>query len=275
MFHKIGLALGGGGARGLCHIRFLQVLEKLNITPNILSGTSIGAIIAAFWASGTTTDEMLDLVEKLNFSKLTKLFDFSIFGGSGLIKGKAVVEFLEEHLKVKTFEELTIPLKIVATDFWNRQEIVFEKGNLVSAIRASISIPGLFNPEERNDLVLIDGGATNPLPYDIICKESDFIIAIDVSGERKHDSKIKKPTIFESIMDTFLIMERSIVQNKIKHVKPHLYIKPVLENFELLDFHKHEEILQSVDEDVLLFEKQLAELMDKKRLSVFIKKILR
>jgi NTE family protein len=275
MAKKIGLALGGGGARGLCHIRFLQVMEKLNITPVIISGTSIGAIIGAFWAGGTSAEELLKLIENINFAKLTKLFDFSIFGGSGLIKGKAVVEFFEQNLKIKTFEELKIPLKIVATDFWNRKEVIIEKGDIVTAIRASSSIPGLFNPEERNGIILTDGGATNPLPYDLLCAECDAIIAIDVSGERSKNDKTKKPQMFESILDTFLIMERSIVENKMKNSKPDLYIKPKLENFELLDFHKHEEILKSVDKDVKTFETQLQELMERKQMSAFLKKIIR
>jgi NTE family protein len=274
MGKKIGLALGGGGARGLCHIRFIKVLEELKITPCVLSGTSIGSIIGAFWAAGTSADELLEIVEKVNFAKLTKLFDFSIFGGSGLIKGKAVVEFLEENLKVKTFEELAIPLKIVANGFWNRKEVVLEKGNLISAIRASISIPGLFNPEERDGIVLTDGGASNPLPYDIIYKDCEAVIAIDVGGERVTKDSTKKPAIFEAIMDTFQIMETSIVSNKMQHKKPHLYVKPALKNIELLEFHKHEEILASVDEDIIVFKKQIKDLMSSNQISDFFKKII-
>ena len=261
---KIGVALGGGGARGLCHIRFLEVLDRYHIKPAIISGTSIGSIIGAFWADGMPAKEMNDLLKNLDFKSITRLLDFTIFGFNGLIKGKGVEDFLNKNIAAKSFSDLAIPLKIIATDFWNRRECILDKGDIINAIRASISVPGLFNPVLFEDRILIDGGSTNPLPYDIIFNDCDVVIAIDVTGEKTPTKKRKRPTLFENIINTFQIMESSIVENKMKSCKPHLYIKPALRNIELLDFHKHEEILQSVDEDVEKFEKKINSLLNEK-----------
>ena len=248
--NKIGLALGGGGARGLCHIEFLKVFDRLNIKPTIISGTSIGSIIGAFYASGISGEEIASLAKNLNFLEISKLLDFSFFHMSGLIKGDGVMNFLKENIKVNTFSELEIPLKIIATDFWHRKEIVLETGELIPAIRASISIPGLFNPVKMGNKILTDGGAANPLPYDVIQDNCDFVIAIDVNGEKSPEKEKKNPTIFESVMNTFQIMEACIVEHKMKINKPHLYIKPTLNNIELLDFQKHKKIMSSVQYEV-------------------------
>jgi len=261
----IGLALGGGGARGLCHIAFIQALEALGLKASVVSGTSIGAIVGGYYAAGVTSGGMHALVEKINFKNISKMVDFSIFRSPAVLKGKHIEAFLDDTIPADTFEELNIPLKVVATDFWRRTEFVFESGELIPAIRASMSVPAVFEPVKMGSRILVDGGVMNPVPYDLIRDRCDVLIAIDVSGTRTPHSHDMVPTMFESVISTFEIMQESILENKLEVSKPDLLVKPELKNFRLLDFHRAEEILASVRRDVAQFKHHVEKTMEKKK----------
>ena len=269
---KIGLALGGGGARGLCHIAFCRALDEMGLKPAIVSGTSIGSIVGAFYAGGLSGAEMAELAEQIGILEYTKMIDFSILRRGGLVKGKNVMAFLERHLPVKTFEALSIPMKVVATDFWHRKQIVIESGDLLPAIRASISIPGLFEPVKIGSIVMTDGGAVNPLPMSIIREACDILIAIDVSGTNVPPKNKPVPSIFESILTTFQIMETAFVENELRVYRPEIYIKPKLENVQILDFHRYSEIMNSVGADVERLKRELDRWLEKDSESVPVKK---
>lgn len=268
---SIGLALGGGGARGFCHIAFLKVLDELGLKPKIISGTSIGAIIGSFYAAGMSAKAMEDMLAGIGFMELTKMMDLNIFKDSALLKGEGVEDFIEEKLPVNTFEACEIPLKIVATDFWRREQVVFESGDLIEAIRASMSLPLVFEPVKYENRILIDGGAVNPVPYDVIQKQCDICIAIDVSGKREPKKKHSVPNMFDNVLSTFEIMQDSILdcKNLINH--PHIYVKPGLVNVGVLDFFKFKQIMSSVDQDVADFRTALekAALTRRKRFFIF------
>jgi len=298
---KIGLTLGGGGARGICHIEFLKVLDDMNLKPSIISGTSIGAIIGAFYASGLSGKEIIDILDTLDistkkteketslsnkevnklekfvddkitdikeyykkFENIHKMIDISFFKNTSFIYGKGVEKFFEENLPVKTFEELEIPLRIVATDYWEQKQVIFDSGALIPAIRASMSIPAVFEPVIIDDMVLIDGGITNNLPYDIIQDECDITIAIDVSGNLSIPQKLKAPNLFDNIMNSFEILQDSIIKYQMKIKTPDIYIKPTLKDVGILDFHKAYDVLGSVKDDVLQLRKELEEKMQRK-----------
>jgi NTE family protein len=254
---KFGLCLGGGGARGISHIAFLKVLDELNIKPCMISGSSMGAIIGAFYGAGMSGQDIEDLLHEIGLKELQKMLDFAILSRSSLIKGKGIERFLSDRLPVSLFSELKIPLKIVATDFWRESMVVFEKGEIVPAIRASISIPALFDPVVIKQSVLIDGGVFNNLPYDIIHDECKFVIAIDVSGSRSIPAKLKKPNWFDSIYSTLNIMQQAILEYQMKIKRPDIYVKPALKDFGLLEFDKSYKILASVESDTEKFRKEL------------------
>ncbi|MDY0133226.1 MAG: patatin-like phospholipase family protein [Desulforegulaceae bacterium] len=258
---KLGISLGGGGAKGVSHLAFLKVLDELELTPSIISGTSIGAVAGAFYASGMSGEEIHEKIKGLKFLGLFKFMDLFKFKQSGIFSGDGVEKYLEENLKVKYFEDLQIPLKIVAADFWERKQIVFSKGPLIPALRASISMPGVFSPVKIGKRILIDGSVVNPLPFDIIREECDFVAAIDVSGEKTPKSDNNFAGVIGTLLNTFQIMQTSITAEKIRRNPPEIYIKPRLENFRVLDFDKSEEILLSVSEDVLEFQEKLIEKM--------------
>lgn len=252
---RIGLALGSGGARGLAHILMFEVFEELGVKPSIISGTSIGAIMGASYASGTSTKEMKEVVNDLIFHKnskfwevhkksdLTKMFNFIDFGlkPGGIIKGEKFLNLLKEKIRVSTFEKLKIPLKIVATNYWDHSEVILEKGNLHKAVIASFSLPGLFPPVSCNDKLLIDGGMSNPLPYDIIENHCDLIVAIDVSAKK---DKIENgpPPSYEVLFSAFQIMQNSIVSEKLKRVKPNILINTDIKGIRIHEFMKSDSI---------------------------------
>ena len=259
---RIGVALGAGGAKGLSHIAFLQALDELGVRPAVIAGTSIGAVIGGFYAAGVSGDRLAQLVKDVGFRDLYKIFlDFSILSQSAIFTGKAVEDFLSRQIPARTFAELQIPLKVVATNFWDRRPQVFESGNLITAIRASMAMPAIFEPVVLNDTVLVDGGAVNPLPYDLVRAECDLTIAIDVSGEKTYAPGGPVPNMVENILSTFQIMQASIVAAKKELSPPDIYVKPALTNIRVLDFYRYKEILGGVQDEVQRFKDTLGKLL--------------
>ena len=174
---KVGLALGGGTALGFSHIGVLESLEKNKIKIDYLSGTSMGAVVAALYASGMSIRDMKEITMTTRWENLV---DFKL-PDRGILSGDKIETFLRVLLKNKKFKDLNIPLAIVATDIYNGEKIIFKKGDVASAVRASISLPNIFVPFEYNNRVLIDGGIVDPIPVDI-AKDmgADIVIATDV-----------------------------------------------------------------------------------------------
>jgi len=176
----VGLALGSGAARGLAHIGVIRVLEREGIAIDIVSGSSMGSLIAAAWAVGKSADEMEEIAKQVRGRRaFLKLLD-PMFPGAGFIRGIKVQNFLHTIVDDLTFADTLMPLKIVASDLNTMEEIVFEQGKLIDAIRASISIPGVFRPVSSNGHTLIDGGITDPVPVDILARAGvSKIIAVN------------------------------------------------------------------------------------------------
>lgn len=254
---KIGLALGSGGARGLAHILMFEVFDELGIMPSIISGSSIGAIMGASFASGTPVQEIKEVVDDLIFHKnskfweihkrsdYTKMLNFIDFGlkPGGIIKGEKFLKVLREEIKVNAFEKLKIPLRIVATNYWDHNEVILEKGDLHKAVIASFSLPGLFPPVKIDEKLLIDGGMSNPLPYDIIEDKCDFTIAIDVSA-KKDKFENGTPASYEILFSTFQIMQNSIVTEKLKRTKPDILINTGIQGIRIHEFLKAKSIFE-------------------------------
>ena len=252
---KVGLALGGGGARGLAHIPMLEVLDELELRPHRIAGTSIGAVMGVLYAAGMTGQHIRALVDRLTVSDdefwLGSLFQEDVgrwwdflelrLGGGGLVDTDAFVGFLEETIGLTGFDQLQIPLRVVATDLWQREQVVFRKGALRPALQASIAIPGLFTPVEHRGRVLVDGGLVNPVPYDLLFDDCDFVIAIDVSGVRGPVSE-DGPGYFETLFSTMQVMQTSIVNAKMKQRPPDVYIRPEIEDIRVLEFNRVNEI---------------------------------
>jgi predicted acylesterase/phospholipase RssA len=177
---KIGYALGGGSARGLAHIGVLKVLETNGIRPDVIVGTSIGAIIGALYAGGHVAGEIEQIVLALDWKKMVALADISIPAG-GFVQGKKVVALLESIIGHLSFFQLKIPFACASTDVLTGEEIILHDGSLVDAVRASISLPGVFRPVKSQGRYLVDGGLLNEVPVSV-CRRlgADYVIGVNV-----------------------------------------------------------------------------------------------
>ena len=187
---KIALALGGGSARGLAHLGVLKVLEKHNIPIHIIAGTSIGAIVGSLYAKEKDTNKLEELAVITNNRRVISLLDFSF--QSGLISGKKIMNYLKEELQGETFKDLKIPLIIVSTNLKTGEPVYFHKGNLLTAIRASISIPLVFSPVIYNKQILVDGQLSEPVPVSAALSQgADIVIAVNLDSEERMSKDIK------------------------------------------------------------------------------------
>lgn len=188
---KVGLALSGGAARGLSHIGVLEVIEGLGIKPDAIAGTSMGAIVGAFYCSGITLEEIKSYVKSMNWKSFL-LFSDIVLSRTGIINGKKVEEVLEKFLGKKTFSSCRIPFCCVAVDLVKREKVILSEGKLIDAVRASISIPGFFSTVCMGDRILVDGGLIEPLPTEAIrTMNINFTIASSVKFEKDRDKYIK------------------------------------------------------------------------------------
>ena len=165
-YPKIGLALGSGGAKGLAHIGVIKSLEKHNIPIDYIAASSIGSIMGGHYACFKDIKKLEDEVFHFDRRKGVGLFDFTVKGG--IVKGKKTEKYISELLENATFQDLKIPLSIVATDFNSAESVIFSKGNLTKAIRASIAVPAIYQPIFYMDKLLADGGLSNPVPVNIV-----------------------------------------------------------------------------------------------------------
>ncbi len=214
---KVGLALSSGAARGAAHVGVLEVLEEEGIPIDMIAGTSAGALIGALYARCRSAAEVGKIVANLASKRFTIFTDLTI-PKTGLIRGKRLKDQLKSIIGDITFEDLGIPFACVATDIGNGGEVVIKHGSVVDAVRASISIPGMFSLVKWNGRYLVDGGLVNPVPVRLL-KEmgADFVIAVNVVPDMrhrvyhpdkehsKHIDETKEPNIFNVLMRTIHI----------------------------------------------------------------------
>ena len=184
-----GLALGGGSARGLAHVGVILALEAYDIPIDIIAGTSIGAVIGSLYASGATVKELEEVALSIKKSKTLFMID-PTFPRSGLISGDRIEKMLNKFaLKDKTFDDLNIPFAAVATEIENGAEVIISQGKLIDAVRASISIPGIFTPVKYQDYYLVDGGLVNPVPANVAqMMGADIVIAVSLAKINPYNS---------------------------------------------------------------------------------------
>ncbi|HEY0720598.1 MAG TPA: patatin-like phospholipase RssA [Gammaproteobacteria bacterium] len=176
---RIGLVLGSGSARGWAHIGVIRALEEHGIRPDVVAGSSIGALVGASYASGHL-DTLETWVRTMTFWDVVKLLDIRLSGG--LIEGESLMESMREQFAGHTIESLPIPFAAVATDLNSGREVWLQKGELRSAIRASIALPGLFSPTQIDHQWLVDGGIVNPVPVSVArAMGAEFIIAVNLN----------------------------------------------------------------------------------------------
>ncbi|TPI43788.1 patatin-like phospholipase family protein [Mesorhizobium sp. B3-1-6] len=254
MSPTFGVAFGGGGARGLAHIHIIEALDDLGIKPVAIAGSSIGAIMGAGMASGMKGAEIHDYARSILGSRAEVAARMwrsrpgtiaeAMQGGIRVSQfniERILKAFLPEAIP-QTFEALKVPLKVTATDYFGHSLAVFAEGDLHSALAASAAIPAVFRPVTREGRVLIDGGIYNPVPFDLIEKDADIIIAVDVVGapseaERRH------PTTVDLMYGATQLMMQSIIANKLRQHPPDILIRPNVSKYRVLEFLKIETLM--------------------------------
>jgi predicted acylesterase/phospholipase RssA len=178
--NKLGYALGGGAARGLFQIGVLSVLEEQGITPDIIAGTSMGSIIGAMYASGLKAKDLKQIAYGIDWRQVMRLTDIVALPRSGIIHGKRIMALLRSVLGDISFSQLQCKYAAVAADLYSGQQVILAEGSLIEAIRASISIPGIFKPVYYRGRYLVDGGLVNVVPVSV-CRDlgADFVIAVN------------------------------------------------------------------------------------------------
>lgn len=213
----VGLALGVGVAYGFCHIGVLRVIEEEGIPVDVIAGSSMGSIIASLWAAGHSSAEILDITREFREPKyIWSLLDFT-FPLLGLIKGDKLYRFLKRHFGSATFQDVRVPLKVVASDVKRKETRVLDKGPLVDALMASCAMPGVFTPFKFKDDMLCDGGVINPLPTEPLIEMGvKKIIAVNVTPSR------------EDILTQYEKIREGVVPGGEKSLLPRLRIKDYL-----------------------------------------------
>lgn len=268
---SVGLALGSGGASGLAHIAMLQVFDELGIQPDRISGTSIGAVIGMLYAGGLDADAIRDVFSDFDGSgldvlralavkdtdlSLADVWDMDMNNG-GLLNADGFIDFLADKVGVTDFDELRIPLDVVATDFWSGETVVLSEGNLLQAVKAGIAVPGLFSPVRINDQLLIDGGTSNPLPYNLLTGRYDLVVAIDVTGTRPPDEA--DVNWINMLFKTFEVMQQSLINAHMRESEPDIYIRLDIVDVRLLEFNRLSYILKQAESAAKDLKQQLVE----------------
>jgi len=178
---KIGLALGGGAARGLAHIGVLKVLEEARIMAHFVAGTSVGSLIGSLYCAGVGWERIKEVAQEIDWRDLVS----PTWPGLGLVKSTKLEKTLNRIVGEKTFEQLSIPFRAVAVDIESGDEVVLDSGPVAKAVRASCSIPGIFEPTELHGRLLVDGGLVNNLPVDVVkAMGAEVVIGVDLSADR-------------------------------------------------------------------------------------------
>ncbi|RLQ87276.1 patatin-like phospholipase family protein [Notoacmeibacter ruber] len=251
---RIGLALGGGGARGLAHIHVLEELDALGIRPAAIAGSSIGALIGAGYAAGMSGKEVrqyavgafskkVDTLRRVLQMRPGRLGD-SATGSFHL--GQFNIEtilaaFLPEKLHGR-FEDLEIPLLVTATDYYGHKCQLLEEGDLLSALAASAAVPALFAPVRRSGTLYVDGGICSPVPFDVFGDRVDMIIAVDVVGTPR--SGLKSPSSIDLLFGATQLMMQSITAGKLERQRPDIMLRPAIDRFRVLDFARIDQVLE-------------------------------
>ncbi|MYZ49907.1 patatin-like phospholipase family protein [Propylenella binzhouense] len=252
---SVGLALGGGGARGIAHILVCEVLDELGVEPALVVGTSIGAIVGAGYSAGMSGRDMRERACEFFGRRrevLSRLWRARPIGFADMLRGRQLSPQFDPELILEmfvpgieclpeTFEDLRFPLRVVACDFYGWTESVTGSGPLRPAIAASIAIPAIFRPVFLGGRVQIDGGACNPLPFDLL-DGVDLSIACDVAGGPSGDPE-RLPGVIETVVGAAQISMQSIIAEKLKSHQPDILVRPETNGVFVLDFLKSEAIL--------------------------------
>lgn len=270
---KFGLALGSGSARGLAHVGVILALESYNIPIDIITGTSIGSVIGGLYASGATIRQLEEVAISIKNSKTLFMID-PVFPHSGLISGDRIEKMLNQFaLKNKTFDDLKIPFAAVATDVESGAEVILNQGKVIDAVRASISIPGIFTPVKYQDYYLVDGGVVDPVPVDVVQKMgADIIIAVNLAKMTSYTTVLiidKETGILEEV-EKSSILQQKIAQVKSTFEGPNIF-EVIVQSIDIMEAKITDQCLEGADVVIVPFGIKEINLFDFNEAEILIK----
>lgn len=255
---RIGLALGGGAARGFAHVGVIQVLEEAGIKPSLVTGTSAGSLVAAIYASGkngTQLQQVADTMEEAAIADWT----LPIFS-RGMLRGEALSRYVNAQVRSKLIEEMPIPLGIVATDLNSGNYVLFQKGDTGTAVRASSAVPAVFQPVKISGREYVDGGLVSPVPVRAAKRMgAEIVIAVDISSPP--EGNLASSTL-DILLQTFSIMGKSI--NTFELREADVVVRPALSGVSSSDFGARKRSVEAGRQAMLQALPQLRALIDAK-----------
>ena len=266
---KIGLALGGGAARGIAHIGVLEVLERENIPIDVIAGTSAGALVGALYAQGKKSTEIKEIAQKLDWKKRLRLIDLAL-PRMGFIGGRRLKELVNSITGDIDFKDLKIPLSCVATDIVTGEEIVINEGSVLEAVRASVSLPVIFAAVKRENRYLVDGGLVNQVPVSVARQMgADIVIAVNVLPhleqraaklhKKEKSGKEKKPSLFDIITQTINISSSRLLESSLSGAD--VIIEPVVPGGSGSDFSRFADYIRCGQEEATMALPQIQKLL--------------
>ena len=265
---RIGVALGGGSARGLTHIPFIEAMDELGLKPSTIAGTSIGALIGSGWANGMTGRELREHAMNVLGTMRTiagRIWGHQIGNLSGIVRngfnlqldaGRVVDAFLPDPFPDR-FEDLAIPFYVVATDFQSWHQVVFNSGELRPTIAGSIAIPSFFRPVHYANHILVDGGVVNPLPLDQASADCDILVGIDVNGDPSDKISKVDYRALDIWFGSAQIMMHSLTAHMMAAYPPDVYARPHVSSFGAMEFWRVKEIIEAADKEKDNFKRHL------------------
>lgn len=266
---RIGIALGGGSARGLTHIPYIEAMDELGLKPSVIAGTSIGALLGAGWANGMTGAELRShAYDVLGTMRIIagRIWGSQFSNLGALLQGGFSVQLDAAHIVDNflpdpfpdDFAALRVPFYVVATDFQTWHQAVFNAGPLRPAIAGSIAIPTLFKPVQFAHHLLVDGGVVNPLPLDQAAADCDILVGIDVNGDpsRRINQVSYKP--LDVWFGAAQIMMHALTAHMMAAYPPDVYMRPHVDAFGTLEYWRVREIVEYASQDKDNFKRQLS-----------------
>ncbi len=274
----IGLALGGGGARGLAHVGLLKVLERERIPVAFIAGTSMGGLVGSLFAAGIPLDDVSKEIGRLSkVSEQLRLVDFGLGAGGLSVRGRRVYNFMADLLGDQlTFADLQIPFAVASVDLESGRDIVIQGGLVIDAVRATISVPGVFTPVELGDYRLVDGGVLNNVPVDVArTLGGEPVVAVDVlpsfagnwPGQPPSEMGLRfgfVPGGLHDVYSTLMIMIAALTEHRLVLHPPDLLLRPVLPSDVglLVGFHRADELIRAGEQAAEAALPQLRTLLD-------------
>lgn len=274
---KIGLALGSGAAKGLAHLGVLKALEENEIPVHIISGSSIGAIVGGLYATGKSIENLREFALEFGRKNIARWLDPSFLRTGGFLKGRKIEQALIDFAGDVDFDSLQIPFYAVASDLLTGEEVIINEGSLITAIRASFAIPGIFTPIKMNNKWLVDGALADPIPTGILQdKKCDFIIGVNVckaSSNEKYISSHGIPKIIDVLMQTFSITQQKLALPCMQRAD--ITIIPAVSDHSWTDFSKVDNLMNLGYDATLKQMDEIKQALSKKKKSSFVSRLFK